>query len=106
MCQPNWVRNIGREIIETWDKEREIIEWARVNVRRGDNILYDANYDKNLQILIILSRFVGEGGSLAVTFSKETCITDAFDLNKIKNMKTISSTNRKYEDFDVVISLQ
>lgn len=50
--------DISRILIEQWEKSREVVEWSKQNVRKGDRILYDNNH-VNFQDIIILSRLVG-----------------------------------------------
>jgi hypothetical protein len=59
VCLKGWQVRTGLHIYKQWEKQREVIEWARLNVRRGDSVFFECGDCTNFQDMLVLSHFVG-----------------------------------------------
>lgn len=58
----------------SWNRDRSLIEWAIINIRRGDWVLLDRS-NFNLLEIIIIAKIIGPTGVLGVVgqYEKSEC---------------------------------
>ena len=96
-------------MIELWEKEREIIEWSREYVRKGDSLFYDCadrfQSKAAFQEIVILSRFVGSKGLLFLPNNQNSkFLNKVINLYKITNLRRVNRVPGEYQKYSTVIT--